>query len=114
MKKVIASAILLIAVIVVLVLPWYRVTTSQVVPQTSSSYTVEFEVATTGQMESVYTLPNRVVTEYSQTTVPFYTILGVLASALILVLLTLLLVLSILVDRGMITVPTNRRKRRKR
>jgi len=102
-------------VIVILVLPWYPVTTSQVVPQTSASYTVEFEVPTTGsQMATVYTLTNQVVTEYSQTTVPLYTILGVLASALILVLLALLLALSILFDRRIITVSTNRRKKRKR
>lgn len=55
------------------------------------------------------------LTQYSQTTVSPYTILGGIASAVILVLLALVLVLSILLDRDIITLSTKRhRKRRKR
>ncbi len=60
MKTVIASSLVLIVAAIALVLPWYPVTTSQVVPQTQS-YTTQFEVpTTTSQMQTVYTLPNPV------------------------------------------------------
>lgn len=60
------------------------------------------------------TFSTTTVTQYSQTMVPPYTAIGVVALTAILVLLALLLVLSILLDRGIIIVSANRRKKRKR
>jgi len=100
LKTVIASSMVLIVAVIALVLPWYPVTTSQVVPQTAITYTVQFELSATGyQMGTSYSLPNTVVTEYSQTAVPPYTTLGVTTTATVLVLLALIVVLCILFER---------------
>ena len=61
--------------------------------------------------ETVATYNTATMTQHSQTTVPIYTILGVLASASILILLALLVMVSILFDQGMISVSTKRKKR---
>lgn len=60
LRIIIISAIVLVVAIVVLIMPWYQVTTSQIVPQTQS-YTTQFEVPTTNyQIVTVYTLPSPV------------------------------------------------------
>ena len=92
-------------VLVVLAAPWYPVATIQVVPQTMS-YTTQLEL-TTGSVEVKETLTTyniSDVTHYSLTTIPFHKILGVVASAAILVLLALVLTLSTLLDQGIIRV----------
>ncbi|MGA2790690.1 MAG: hypothetical protein ABSF00_07975 [Candidatus Bathyarchaeia archaeon] len=113
MKSAIFVSILVGAALILVVLasPWYPVATSQVVPQILS-YTTQFEV-TTGSVEVKETLTaysTRSVTLYSITTVPFHKILGVVTSDAILVLLALVLVLSTLLDQGIITVPARGRK----
>ena len=80
----------------------YSVTITQVEAQST-------EVA---QTLTTYSTTN--VTQYSQTTVPPYTILGAVASTAILILLALILVLSILVNQGIITLSTKHRKTTKR
>jgi hypothetical protein len=65
--------------------------------------------------ETLTTYTTTPLTQYSQTIVSPYTILGGVASAVILVLLAVVLGVSILVDRGIIAVSTkHHRKRRKR
>jgi hypothetical protein len=143
LKRVIASSIVLIVAVIAIFSAWYPVTTSQVVPEVvpeAVPYTTQFEAGgpfvftmvtisgvpyytgeqLTGgvgvtQTLTLTTYSTTPLTQYSQTTVSPYTILGGIASAVILVLLALVLVLSILLDRGIITVPTkHHRKRRKR
>lgn len=126
---------MLIVAAIALVSPWYPVTTSQVVPEVVP-YTTQFEAApfvltmvtisgvpyytgeqlTSGEVnQTLTTFTTTPLTQYSQTTVSPYTILGDVASAVILVLLAVVLVLSILLDRGILTMSTKQRhKRRKR
>ena len=55
------------------------------------------------------------VTSYSQSSILFYTTIGVVPSVIILLLLALALLLSLLVDRGKVTMSTkHHRKSRKR
>src|SRR5208282_5996516 len=51
-------------------------------------------------------------TQYSQATFSPYTLLGAVASVVILILLLAVVVLSVLFDRGIIAVSTKRRKKR--
>ena len=77
---------------------------------TISTLSIIVSVPYSFQLTETATTYNTVtMTEHSQTTVPIYTILGVLASGAILVLLALLVVLSILFDRRMISASTKRR-----
>ena len=113
MKSAIFISIIIGAAIILIVLasPWYPVATSQVVPQTLG-YTTQFEV-TTGGVEVNETLTSystRSVTLYSITTIPFHRILGAVASDTILVLLASVLVLSTLLDQGIITLPAKGHK----
>jgi hypothetical protein len=60
LKTVVVSLIVLVVAAIVLVSPWYQVTTSQVAP-TTANYTTQFEVPTVNyQTVTVYTLPSPV------------------------------------------------------
>ena len=61
--------------------------------------------------ETVTTYTKATIMQHSEITVPVYTILGVLASAVILLLLASLVVLVILFDKGMIPVSTKHKPR---
>ena len=79
-------------------------------PCTISTLSITTSVPYSFQLTETVTTYNTVtMIQHSQTTVPIYTILGMLASGAILVLLALLVVLSILFDQGMIPVSTKRR-----
>lgn len=59
-KPALVTGLVLIVAAIAIVLPWYPLTTSQVVPQTQS-YTTQFEVPTTSyQTVTAYTLPGPV------------------------------------------------------
>ena len=77
---------------------------------TISTLSITTSVPYNFQLTETVTTHNTVtMTQRSQTTIPIYTILGMLASTAILVLLALLVVLSILFDQGIISVSTKRR-----
>jgi len=72
---------------------------------TLSSLSVTIGIPYGFQLTKTLTTYNTVtMTQHSQTTVPIYTILGMLISAVIIVLAALLVVLSILFDRKMISI----------
>ncbi|MGA2791251.1 MAG: hypothetical protein ABSF00_10855 [Candidatus Bathyarchaeia archaeon] len=88
---------------------------SSPIPITLSNLLITTSVAYAFQLTETVTTYNAVaITQLSQTTVPPYTILGAVASTILLALAMLLVVLSILVHWGIITLSTKRRKRRKR
>ena len=79
---------------------------------TISTLSITTSVPYSFQLTETVTSYNTVtMIQHSMTTVPVYTILGVLASDVILVLLALLVVLAILVDQGMIHVSTKQKPR---
>ncbi len=53
------------------------------------------------------------VTDYSVATVPVYVVLGILTTAVILVLVALAVVFSVLFDQGIISLSVRRRRRRR-
>lgn len=82
-------------------------------PITISTLSVAQSASEAVQLTQTVTVyDTTIVSQSLETIVPLYTVLGTVASAIILVLLAVVLALSILLDRGIIMVSKSRKKRK--